>query len=173
MENPHKSKYVNKSVYLTLKERDYWDPFFHLYKAYQTFEIKIYEIYECKYWRSTIKNDTKKKLTPNCSVFSFFSFLKKMRKGLCNTVKLVFFLLNHQDRGRFCQINKLRGSTILEEHLFFGFNDFYFWHQIPPERGITQITMIKYHWYYFYCLSPKAEGQILPKPERTWFFRRE
>ena len=152
MENPHKSKYVNKSVYLTLKERDYWDPFFHLYKAYQTFEIKIYEIYECKYWRSTIKNDTKKKLTPNCSVFSFFSFLKKMRKGLCNTVKLVFFLLNHQDRGRFFQINKLRGSTILEEHLFFGFNDFYFWHQIPPERGITQKSNVFEKHPKLFCL---------------------
>ena len=24
-----------------------------------------------------------------------------------------------------------------EEHFIFGFKDFYFWHQIPPDRGIA------------------------------------
>ena len=75
LENPHKSKYVNKSVYLTLKERDYWDPFFHLYKAYQTFEIKIYEIYECKYWHSTIKNTAKRNMSSAVCASSMYSRL--------------------------------------------------------------------------------------------------
>ena len=64
---------------------------FFIYIKHQTFGMKIYEIYECKYWRSTVKNDTKKHLTPNCSDFNFFSFLETNKERPLQHSKIIFF----------------------------------------------------------------------------------
>ena len=83
--------------------------------------------------------------TPNCCVFNFFSFLETNKERPLQHSKIIFFLLKHHDRGRFCQINKLRGSTKTEEHLIFGFEDIYFWHQIPPDHGITHNKTFRFY----------------------------